>query len=257
MHLKITIVHKIKTSVFNKGEVMDISNDYMQDVEIMKQLKMSDGFYEVREPYKEDFEELYNQAKDENVTISTAKDFLNSLSKDELSTLQHHTLLVNDIDVNSLSNEGAYNLLLHHYEKYDFDNDGYVSTGEGKGLSFISKNMPNKEKEVLVETLNELDEKDRFLTLMLLQPLTINLTGSSLPVSQNSDGMDYSAIMDRLDRLINPSPPAYTSSELKNSLSLFKELFEKNFDETSEQNEQNRSIKDREAQLLKARISGV
>ena len=236
---------------------MNISNDYTEHVEVMKQLKMSDSFYEVREPHKEGFEEIYNQAKDENVTMSTAKDFLNSLSKDELNTLQHHTLLVNDIKVNSLSDEGAYNLLLHHYEQYDFDNDGYVSTGEGKGVSWLPKNMPNKEKEVLVETLNEMDEKDRFLSLMLLQPLKFNPTATSFSVAHNDDNMDYTAIMDRLDRLINPTPPAYTSSETKKSLSLFKELFEKNFDEYSDQNGQNRSIKNREAQLSKARISAV
>mgnify|MGYP000712820896 CR=1 FL=1 len=234
---------------------MDIGNGYEQHVEVMKQLKMTDSFYEVREPYKEDFEEIYNKAKDEKVTISSAKDFLNSLSKEELNTLQHHTLLVNDINVNSLSDEGAYNLLLHHYEQYDFDKDGFVSTGEGKSMSWLPTNMPNKEKEVLVETLNELDEKDRFQSLLMLVPLKFHQTGTGFTVAQNNDAMDYSAIMDRLDNLLNPTPPAYTSSELKNSLSLFKELFEKKFDEYSEQNEQNRSIKDREAQLSKARIT--
>jgi len=234
---------------------MNISSNYTQHVEVMKELKMSDSFYEVREPYKEGFEKIYTQAKDKNVTLSTAKGFLNSLSKDELSTLQHHTLLVDDIQVDSLSNEGAYNLLLHHYEQYDFDKDGFVSTGKGKNMPWLPTNMPNKEKEVLVETLNELDEKERFLSLMLLQPLKFNPTGTSLSVAHNNDKMDYTAIMDRLESLINPTPPAYTSSELKQTLSLFKDLFEKNFDEYLEQNEQNKSIKDRDTQLSKARIS--
>jgi len=73
MSLDIPIVHKVKTSILSKGEVMNISTDYTQHVEVMKQLKMTDGFYEVREPYKEGFEKIYNQAKDKNVTISTTK----------------------------------------------------------------------------------------------------------------------------------------------------------------------------------------
>lgn len=236
---------------------MNISTYYTQHVEVMKQLKMSNSFYEAREPYKEGFEQIYTQAKDENVTISTAKYFLNSLSKEELGTLQHHALLVNDINVNTISEEGAYNLLLHHYEQYDFDEDGYVSTGEGKHTSWLPRNTPQKEKEVLVETLNEMDEKDRFLSLMLLQPLKFEKIGTSFSVVQNNDKMDYSAIMDRLEQLLHPTPPAYTSSEVKKSLSLFKELFTKNFDEYSEYNDQNRSIKNRESDLSKAKISAV
>ena len=71
------------------------------------------------------------------INTSNAKEYLQSLSKEELSTLQHYTLLVDDIDVDKLNDEGAYNLLLHHYEKFDFNNDGLVSNGIGNGISLI------------------------------------------------------------------------------------------------------------------------
>ena len=66
----------------------NISTNYEEHVDITKKLKMADSFYEVREPHKEAFEEIYNQAKEEKVTTSNAKEFLNSLSKEELGTLQ-------------------------------------------------------------------------------------------------------------------------------------------------------------------------
>ncbi len=237
---------------------MNINSTYAQNVEAMRQLKMPDSFYEVREPYKEGFKEIYNNAKNENVTMSTAKDFLNSLSKEELSTLQNYSLLVDDINVNSLNDEGAYNLLLNHYEKYDFNNDGIVSTGIGKGLPLLPTNMPPKEKEAMVKTLNEMNEKDRFSSLMMLNLPTFTLgKDGTISAQNNNETMDYEAIMKRVDQILNPRPPAYTSSELKNSFALFKDIFERNFDEYSEHNEQNRIIKNREAQLLKAKISAV
>lgn len=149
---------------------MNIPSNYEQHVNLTKELKMSDSFYEVREPHKEGFEEIYNEAKEKGIDISNAKDFLNSLSEEELSTLQHYTLLVDDINVSQLDDEGAYNLLLHHYEKYDFNNDGLISNGIGKSTSLLPVNMPYDEKEVLVETVNSMDEKERFLTLLMLNP---------------------------------------------------------------------------------------
>jgi len=234
---------------------MNINNGYEQHVEVMKQLKMSDSFYEVREPSKENFEKIYNQAKDENINISSAKDFLNSLSKEELKTLQNHTLLVDSISVDNLSDEGAYNLLLNHYEQYDFDNDGFVSTGIGTRTSFLPSDMPNKEKEILVETLNEMDEKDRFLTIAFLQPLKLH-PDTNFKITQDAQ-MDYESIMKRFDTLINPKPPAYTSPQLISTLGLFKDLFEKNFNDKSDQNEQIQGEKNRNSQLLKARLSIV
>ena len=52
---------------------MNINNTYEHDVELMIQLKIPENFYEVTETYQEDIEEIYNQEKDENVTIPTAK----------------------------------------------------------------------------------------------------------------------------------------------------------------------------------------
>jgi hypothetical protein len=233
---------------------MNVNSDYQQHVEISKQLKMSESFHEARADSKESFEKIYNKAKEENINLTNAKDFLNSLSKDELSALQNHSLLVSEINVNSLNNEGAYNLLLHHYEKYDFDNDGLVSNGISKGSTFLPTNMPNKEKEVLVQTLNEMDEKDRFVSLLMLNPPKLVNIDGVISAQNNDKYMDYEAIMERIDQILNPPPLAYTSNELKTTFNIFKELFEKNFDKSIEQDEQNKSIRNRENQLSKAKL---
>ena len=230
-------------------------NSYEEHVNIVKNLKMADSFYEVREPYKEGFEALYNRAKEENVSMSNAKDFLNSLTKEELSTLQHYTLLVDDINVNSLNDEGAYNLLLHHYEKYDFNNDGIVSNGIGKNSELIPSNMPTTEKEALIKSLNEMDEKDRFVSMMMLTPLKIKIENGEIVSVKDDSITNYDAIMERVNRILNPLPGEYTSSSLKDSFRLFKEIFQKNYDEIVQKNEQLNANLSNQANIAKAKIN--
>lgn len=231
-----------------------VSTNYSQHVEIVKGLKMADSFYEAREPYKEAFEDIYQKAKDENVTVSTAKDFLNTLSKDDLSTLQNYTLLVNEIDVDSLNDEGAYNLLLHHYEKYDFDNDGFVQNGEAKMGELIPKNMPSDEKQAFVNTLNEMDEKDRFMALAFTFPLKLNIEGIAED-SSNNEFYDYESIMKRIDRILNPLANEERSDELLSVFNIFKEAFEKNYNELVSQKEQLASQRNNNVSLTKAKLN--
>lgn len=231
-------------------------NSYEKHVDIVKNLKMADSFYEVREPYKEGFENLYNKAKDEKISISNAKDFLNSLSKEELSTLQHYTLLADEINVDELSDEGAYNLLLHHYEKYDFDGDGLISNGISVGMGFIPINIPNTDKEVLVESLNELDEKDRFLSMAILFPMPMlkEKNGEIIQVG-HKEAFDYDFMMNRIEGILNPPPGAYTSPELKATFRLFQEILEKNHEESLQKKEQLNTDLSNQAYISKAKLN--
>ena len=234
---------------------MNIPSNYEQHVEITKKLKMADSFYEVREPHKEAFEEIYNKAKEENVTMSSAKDFLNSLSKEELSSLQHYTLLVDDINVDGLNEEGAYNLLLHHYEKYDFNNDGVVSNGISKGGSLLPTNMPANEKEVLVKTLNEMDERSRFISMMMLNPPKLVMGENGTITTQlNNEPMDYNAIMKRIERILNPLPGEKRSDELLDTFSKFQEIFKKNYEELNNKTEQYQKQQQNDSEIMKAKL---
>ena len=80
---------------------------------------------------------------------------------------------------------------------------------------------------------------------------------SSMDATRESEFLDYDEILKRIDNILNPPLCGKPSAETEKTLTQFKELFDKNFNEISEQNGQNRSIKDREAQLSKARISDM
>ena len=87
--------------------------------------------------FSEAFETLYHQAIDSGVTLGNAVSFLENLSADALKSLQEYAGLTDEIDVSTLSAEGAYNLLLHAEEQCDFNNDGTVEVG----------NLPNDDAE--------------------------------------------------------------------------------------------------------------
>ena len=133
----------------------------------MKNLELHSDYSKVREPYKDDFEKIYEEAKSSDIKLSNSKEFLNDLSSEELSTLQNYARLVDEISVDELSDEGAYNLLMHFYEKYDFNNDGITEIGKAKALSMIPQNMEDDLKEAFVNAVNSSDEDD-MLSMMLL-----------------------------------------------------------------------------------------
>ena len=120
------------------------------------------------------------------------------------------------------------------------------STLKDEGVNVDAMNMPAKEKEVLEKTLNQMENQDISMTLMLLN------APSSMDATPQSEFLNYDEIMKRIDNILNPPAGGEPSAELEKTLTQFKELFAKNFDEISEQNEQNRSEKDREAKLSKA-----
>ncbi len=211
---------------------MTTNTNYSEHVSIMKNFKMADSFYEVRAPFKDSFEEIYAQAQEEKVTITNAKEFLNSLSKEELSTLQNYTRLVNDIDVDSLSDEGAYNLLLHHYEKYDFNNDGFIENGEAQTKSLIPQSLDNDTKRALVETFNSMEFGDVMMASLALMPQTIQFVdGEIVDTYQN---YTYEDIVQNIETWLNPKNSSSSSAEFKSTIGNFLELFTQNYNKIKE-----------------------
>ncbi len=68
--------------------------------------------------------------------------FLNSLSPAELATVQHVHLLAEPIQVDSLSEEGALNLLLPAAAQVDLNRDGLTHSGAGAILKFPDSTTP-------------------------------------------------------------------------------------------------------------------
>ncbi len=236
---------------------MQINSAYEEHVSIMKELKQSASFDEVREPFKEDFEKIYEEAKESGIGVNNAKEFLQSLSKEELSTLQNYTLLVDDIKIDKISDEGAYNLLLHHYEKYDFNDDGFVENGKGKSLSMIPQDLPNDEKENLVKSLNELNDKDRFMTMALLFPPNFSMGENGDIVAVPNKDHSYESMMERIMNIINPPVGGYSSADIKQTFTHFKEILENNHKEMEDKNGQLKSYANNDSLYTKARLTNA
>lgn len=209
---------------------METSANYTSHIGFMKQLKTNSSREAMQTPYSKDFEAIYQEAQQKDVKLSNAKEFLNTLSKDQLSTLQHYTGLADSINVDQLSNEGAYNLLMHDYEKYDFNGDGMVQNGIGNMGSVIPTNMSNSMKQSYVDALNSLDESQRLdaIGLSLLSAGPLNVAGNhSTPYSAKP--LTYDLLASSVNAVLHPTHGAYSSPELQNSISLFWENFQKSY----------------------------
>jgi len=151
----------------------------------MKGLNLHSDYHKAREEYKDGFEEIYSKAVESDVKLSNAKEFLSDLTQEELSTLQNYSQLANKINIDEISDEGAYNLLMHFYEKYDFDNDGFTENGNNKSISLIPQNIDSELKEALVNTINSSDEDN---TLSLLA-LTLDIDQAKYDLAKHFDTM--------------------------------------------------------------------
>lgn len=211
---------------------METSTRYQTNVSFMKQLQTNSDRTAMQSPYSQDFEAIYQEAAQSDVKLSTAKAFLSNLSEDDLSTLQHYTGLANAIDVNSLSDEGAYNLLMHDAEKYDFNGDGMVQDGIANKSSTIPTTMSDAMKASYVSALNSLDESERFdaMTAVTLNSATTALLSvDGTASSATSTPLTYDVLAARINAVLHPTQGAYTSPEIKETIAKFWENFQSSY----------------------------
>lgn len=211
---------------------MQVTTQYDEHVAIVKELQYDKSFYEVREPFKEEFQKIHNDAKEKRVNISNAKDYLENLTKNELLTLQNYTRLVNEIDIDTLSDEGAYNLLLEHYEKYDFNNDGIVEDGIGKGIPLIPSHFSNTQKKALVDTFNSMESSNMLSMSILLMPPMKFIDGEIVP---DSNSMNFDDIQKRVESILHPQNKPNSTQEFKDRVKLFFEELMKNYSKVLEE----------------------
>ncbi len=208
---------------------MKISSAYQKNISLLKELKPTQARAELQSKVSDSFEAIYKKATQSNVKLANSKQFLSELTPEELQVLQQYTSLGAPINVANLTNEGAYNLLMHDYEKYDFNNDGIVQDGEANGASIIPRGMSDDVKESYIQTLNSLSEEDRLNAMSLTFDFKI-------PVSeQNSSNyeptkMDYDYFKNIVDSILHPSAMASSSQEQKDSISRFWSIFQNNYE---------------------------
>ena len=249
---------------------MENSINYQKHVNIVKDLNLYTNVGTDQRPIEKEYEEIYAKAKESDITLKTAKSFLDSLSKYELSILRKFDGLVDTIDVDILSNEGAYNLIVHNWEEYDFNNDGVVSVGVGDMLATVPRQMDDEAKKTWVKTLNSMDiEKDfmsigvivmSFYTDMIKYHMAESLSQISeveLDAMQKNASYDIRSfisetlsqpynpktitvldILDTIDNVINPSDGGYSSPELIQSTKRLKDALESAYAEVQKEAKQ-------------------
>lgn len=237
---------------------METLTQYKEHSSIMKGLSLHEDFAKARESYREGFENIYAQAIEEDVKLSNVKEFLADLTEEELATLQNYAQLADKIEINELSDEGAYNLLMHFYEKYDFDNDGFTEDGNTKTISLIPQDIDNDLKEAFVNALNN-SQEDNTLSMLVLT-LDINKLKhdlaqhiNNLPTTQKDylkentsldidlfveselenpykqKQMTYDSMMLQFESILNPELDQLTSPTFRDNIQSFVEVLENEY----------------------------
>ena len=203
---------------------METGTTYQNYLQTMQNYQLSNGRKEYQAPYAQKFEVIFNKAQEADIKLSNAKEFLHSLSPAELSTLQKYSGLADKIDINSLSNEGAYNLLMHDNQQFDFNNDGTAEVGAAKRMLAVPINMPQDVKDAYISAMNLLSDKDK-MTAMILTFDTARLNSVINNKPYTPVKMDYEYLSTQVQNHLNPTNGAYTSDEAKASITAFWNAF--------------------------------
>ena len=103
------------------------------------------GLRNISTEQKDQFRTILDQAQAANVA-ENPKQFLSGLSNSELSVLQKVHSLADPIDVSTLSNEGAFNLLVEPGQAKDLNNNGLTQIGRANTIVFPPDNAPESFK---------------------------------------------------------------------------------------------------------------
>lgn len=122
--------------------------------------------------------------KDKESKIMTAKDYLATLSSQDLKVIQKEHCLAQEINVNSLSEEGAENLLVANgdYRKLvDLNNDGITEIGAGKNFIFPPPNAPDEVKDAWDQATANLTLKEKMSALLPFLAKQIEVNAYRMP----------------------------------------------------------------------------
>jgi hypothetical protein len=93
---------------------------------------------------------------------------------------------------------------MHDYEKYDFNGDGAVQDGIGNMAPIIPAGMTDDIKSAYVKSLNSLGDGDRLMAMTLSFDMG-KLSGTPYRPKR----IDYASLSNRVDNILNPTPPAF------------------------------------------------
>ncbi len=178
---------------------------------------------------KQGFEQIYAQFR--QAPAPDAKGFLQSLSNSQMQTIQKFHSLADSINVDSLSKEGAANLLQKPYEKLDLNGDGMYEVGAATTGSIVPHDADEEFKTALYEGLKELKDtqgnKEAFSVMGMLS-FAFNrdaLNNHIEDANIASFDMSYEGVRDYVASRNNPGPGEYTDPKILEGLNTFFESF--------------------------------
>jgi len=133
-----------------------------------------------------DFSSLLKEAHEQQANNISAKEVLNTMSKSELQLLQTATSLAFPINVNSLSKEGAINLLAQPDKTglVDLNNDGIVEVGAARNIMFPPVNAPAYVKDAWDKSTEGLSFFDKAVLELNLHISVYGLEINGMPSKQ-------------------------------------------------------------------------
>ncbi|TAN68134.1 MAG: hypothetical protein EPN17_09845 [Methylobacter sp.] len=114
---------------------------------------------QVSDEAAQQFKDILAKANTSNAQAAP-KAFLNGLSPTEMETLRQVHSLGDSINVSSISNEGATNLLVQPGSEQDLDNNGLTSVGAANGFTFPPRNAPESFKAAWASASEGMSFKD-------------------------------------------------------------------------------------------------
>ena len=161
------------------------------------------------------------ESADAAVSGGGAKQFLAALTPQDLTLLQQASGLAECIDVASLSEEGAANLLLANDSRVDLNNDGLVEVGAARLIAFPPVNAPQAAKEAWEAATAGMSDRDRMsLTGWVALPMTFGATmpgysGAGPQLGDMADaGFDWNDLIARLLDGIEASRPYNAAAQM-------------------------------------------
>jgi hypothetical protein len=120
--------------------------------------------------------DAYNEGGYVNATA-----FLQTLTSDQLDTVQTIHRLANPIDVAQLQEEGAINLLIPPAAQVDFNGDGLTQVGIGQMIRFPDSSTSTEVRDAWEEATADLSpmERSHYAMQMKLPTLTANIHADS------------------------------------------------------------------------------
>lgn len=128
---------------------------YMQDLKAYSKAMDVDN---IHQGVNSEFEKIYQDAQDSDVDLSSAKIFLHSLDEQQMQTLKADKHLADDINIGGLSNEGAYNLLVHRHENLDYNQDGDVDVGLAQIVNMLPQDAPAEFRDKIIATFQKMND---------------------------------------------------------------------------------------------------